>query len=574
MESERPKSMCNLASIRNYYRLIVLLVVTRTAYCCWLATSTSPTLNEPKNLIAAKLVGENGCFHLASENPPHLRLLAGTFVDFSNLAVDHGLNDARFGRRRSDTIGEIAFNSQPDVAFGLLVKCRIVIVLLSALTPFGLALLAIEVSGYRTALAVIFLWAIDPFQAANSSVFTYDAVFVSCFLWFIAAAASYSRRSSLESAAHVGLAFGALASVKYSAVAISPIFLWLLVRRPTSIRQIIGERFLRFCVGSSVAMGFIWLPFVFYTDCEHTRSQLSSVALQDSWAGDVALLLFPYDYVEGVDRQLVDHERASDLSYAFGKWNKRGWWWFYIIGLVVKTPIFILLFAVFGVWRLWTVSTLPDRKEEIGIMALSAALLLVLVSSHTRFTHHVRYVLPVNACICFFAGFGVERAIKSRTRGSLLLILPIVAMSLAWTSSFCLSPIGYRSSLFMRSHSPPLLFSNADWGQDVNRLQAWIEDNGVSDPALILCETTKVRIISAQSLMPHSLSFARARRSTNPYTGKYSTLIISDQYRWSPDVSIDFDREVRHTRIGSSISVFSGSSGSIRFIGGRSRDEE
>ena len=44
----------------------------------------------------------------------------------------------------------------------------------------------------------------------------------------------------------------------------------------------------------------------------------------------------PYDYVLGIDHQQRDFERFWGPSYLAGRYQDRGWWYYYLYALMVK----------------------------------------------------------------------------------------------------------------------------------------------------------------------------------------------------------------------------------------------
>ena len=63
-----------------------------------------------------------------------------------------------------------------------------------------------------------------------------------------------------------------------------------------------------------------------------------------TWLGPLPVPL-PLDYLQGIDCQRNDFE-VGGRSYLHGRWAPRGWWYYYLIGLGIKTPLGTLALLV------------------------------------------------------------------------------------------------------------------------------------------------------------------------------------------------------------------------------------
>ena len=122
---------------------------------------------------------------------------------------------------------------------------------------------------------------------------------------------------------------------------------------------------------------------------------------KDGWLGLVPLPL-PYNYVQGLDRQKWELEDKQD-SYLRGEWRKQGWWYYYLYGLGIKEPLgtwlLLGLSAVVALRRAWLV----DSADKLLLVATPCVVLLV-ASSQTGMSHHVRYAIPVLPFVFVLAG--------------------------------------------------------------------------------------------------------------------------------------------------------------------------
>jgi 4-amino-4-deoxy-L-arabinose transferase-like glycosyltransferase len=200
-----------------------------------------------------------------------------------------------------------------------------------------------------------------------------------------------------------------------------------------------------------------------------------------SWLGRI-LIPFPADYVCGIDVQRRDFEKGL-RSYMRGEIHYRGWWYYYLYALGVKVPLGIGILVLWSI--LATVRALRTRSRFFDCVTiwLPAIIFLVVVSSQTGFSHHMRYVIPIFP----FALVSVGRLGIVAWRGSLVSRIPIAAL-IAWVIVGTLNIHPHHLSYFNEVAGGPdeghyhLVDSNIDWGQDLLNLQEWLQNHPEAQP--------------------------------------------------------------------------------------------
>jgi hypothetical protein len=220
----------------------------------------------------------------------------------------------------------------------------------------------------------------------------------------------------------------------------------------------------------------------------------------------------PKNFIQGIDTQRCDFESGKG-SYLRGKWAERGWWYYYLYALLIKTPlgtIGILFLAIYCTVCLKGYNA--DWRDEMVVL-LPGIAILAFVSSQTGFSIHSRYVIPALPFF-FLWSCKVARAFTPALREcapkSSRTVRRIAVTLLAWSvaSSLWVYPhsIAYFNELAAviptsedRNYPKPeqkptltvwqkvhrlldagplngprhLLDSNIDWGQDHYRLERW-----------------------------------------------------------------------------------------------------
>jgi hypothetical protein len=202
----------------------------------------------------------------------------------------------------------------------------------------------------------------------------------------------------------------------------------------------------------------------------------------DSWIAQLPVPL-PKNFVLGIDMQKYEFDDKDYDSYLRGTWRKQGWWYYYLYGLAIKTPL--------GCWGLLAMASLTRGERRPRFIAapllLPGLAIIVLVSSQTGFNHHLRYVLPAMPYLLIlasrvFARFPVVCSRYSRARGR------VAAALVCWSITSSLTTFPHSQSFFNESMGGPchgprhLLNSNVDWGQDVFRVRQWLEKHPEAAP--------------------------------------------------------------------------------------------
>jgi hypothetical protein len=167
------------------------------------------------------------------------------------------------------------------------------------------------------------------------------------------------------------------------------------------------------------------------------------------------------------------HGQGGHLGYLFGQPSGRGWWWFYLAALALKTTLgsqaLALLRAAAWIKR-W-----PDRRSlMIDAVILAYPAVLITVMSLGSAQNGLRYILPAFPFLMLAGGRALpdlSRAFGRAgvTAGALALTLGLVEMlsvhphHLMFFNAWAGGPRG----------GPRYLINGDDWGQDQRRVAEW-----------------------------------------------------------------------------------------------------
>ena len=237
------------------------------------------------------------------------------------------------------------------------------------------------------------------------------------------------------------------------------------------------------------------------------------------------------EFIAGV-RAIIQHNSAGHWSYLLGDVSQTGWWYFFPVALLVKTPLAMLILALIG-GCVFVVRSWRETYWQLAVAPLCCiALLPVLMAS--RIDIGVRHALPIYCFLSVAAGCGAV-ALSRRLAGAsivgLLCVWQIVA-SLAWHPDY----LAYFNELTLLRHDPVLIDSDLDWGQDFFRLSSALRERRIDEVAVAMSDfrscTGSGDHDAADYHFPTTTILRPDERRTGWIAASYRALYIADGYSW------------------------------------------
>jgi hypothetical protein len=185
---------------------------------------------------------------------------------------------------------------------------------------------------------------------------------------------------------------------------------------------------------------------------------------------------------------VAQHATGGHTSFLLGQLSN-GWWYYYIITFLVKTPIpsiaFILSSFIF--WK-------PKKEKDniAKIVILTPVLVLFVFALSTKINLGIRYLLPIFPLLYVFVSFLAEKFsledIKETIKGKLSFagffsIIFLFLISWHFISSIKTYPhyLAYFNEAIGGSKNGMryITDSNLDWGQDLKRLADYVEKHDI-----------------------------------------------------------------------------------------------
>lgn len=159
-------------------------------------------------------------------------------------------------------------------------------------------------------------------------------------------------------------------------------------------------------------------------------------------------------------------------SFLMGRHGADGWWWYFPLALLVKTPLPLLFLGMGGAWCALRLAP----TQAAWLLVPPIGYFLISLSSKTQIGY--RHILPIYPFLCLYAGLAMARLWRSRSgRLGLIVICPWLAVSVMRVHPYYLAYFNELAGGPERG-GEWLTDSNLDWGQDLPALARELSARG------------------------------------------------------------------------------------------------
>lgn len=475
----------------------------------------SVTIDEYAHLPAGLSHWQKQTFFVYRVNPPLVTMLAALPVLFTNPQMPYDDTFvAKPGERYEWPFGRKFMVANWGRYHDLFVLGRLPIVAMSVLGGWLLFRWGREMYGDRAGLVAVALWSFCPNVLANAQLITPDVgcttAFIACgYVWW-----RWLRNPSWGGATVAGVVLGIGMLTKFTLLAVYPIWLiLLLIAFFRSGGRVLPVRLMQYLIVCLVSLVIINAGYLFegtgkaLGDYDFSSKALRADRMTSAPAGldangvpvkkyrlvndnrfrgtclERMPVPLPEHLVYGFDLQRRDLEGFGRSSYLRGELRDRGWWHYYVYALGVKLPLgTLVLLGIAGFGLLFPIFRGCALDE--WCVLFPPVFLLILVSSHTGFNHHLRYVLPIFPFLFLHIGRLLRRVPTPTNRW----LIGVVAACLLWNIGAAVRIHPHHLSYFNELAGGPerggehLINSNLDWGQDLIFLKKWLDEHPEATP--------------------------------------------------------------------------------------------
>lgn len=427
--------------------------------------ANSQTYDEAIHLAAGYSYLAKRDFRLGPEHPPLLRELSALPV-YLVYRLPFDPDPEQWRRGDEWPIGQDFLYGSSLSADRILALSRIPNLLLGAVLVALIGWWAYRLWGWSAAVVGMALAALEPNLVAHSSLVTTDLgatlfTFLTLYLLW-----EYVLSPSSWLLAATGISLGLALVSKYSTILLVGI-----------LGVVIAAHVL---LGGSLPLPWAGRSTVL----NKVRGRLMEAATVLVLILSFAALVIPPTYFfqgfapwwAGLQYFLTIAEEGRP-AFFFGAYAQDGWWSYFPVAFLVKTPVGSLLLILGALVLPWAGVPL-GRREAIFLLGPVAFLFAAVIPAKVNIG--LRHILPVYPFLFVFAS---RLATLQFRQGWLALLLLGLSLALTGLSSLCAVP--HQLAYFNELVGGPgegyryLSDSNVDWGQDLKGVKDYMEQEGL-----------------------------------------------------------------------------------------------
>lgn len=510
------------------------------------AVASSPTVDESVHIFRGRVLWQTGELRFQAKHMPLSHWLNGALL-FTEPTLPNVTDLPSWAEDDRPTLAqEFLWDYRPPPNIErIFLLARLPIVWLGLLLGAVLARWGRVLAGLMGQATAIVLFAFSPNLLANFSLATTDGPLAATFVMAVFAWYWYGRRPSRGCWLLAGITLGLALGSKLTAVLLLPI---LFLRSYSRWRR--GDNWwrpgLRFLSILPLAGLLFWALYGF------ELRPLPGIPVPVPAATYVNSFLKLQ-----TDAGLQPETSSNYLAYLFGETSREGWWYYFIVAFLIKTPLPTLILAGTAVFFI-----IRRRQWWQTAWLWLPALVLFIFASITGLNIGYRHILPALPFVLLLAATNfTDSPPLPRSPAPLLLLLLF-----AWYVIGSLRQAPHYLAYFNEAVGGPrqgyryLADSNVDWGQSLRFLADYVAESGAdfagisyfgaADPAYYGLQIKP--LFDGETGQP--LDFARA----NPAAGRYaiSANHLTGQVLVEPDTFDWFRRQEPVDDVGYSILVY------------------
>ena len=342
--------------------------------------------------------------------------------------------------------GQELLSSPQNAGDRLLIASRCMTLLTALLLGFYVYRFSSDLFGERSGIFSLFLFAFCPNMLAYSGIMVPDMpvtvfLFITVY-YFWKCLRQENQKCLLPAGVFLGLALLS----KFTAMLLLPVFVVLTAAHMYTTKK---NRFSALFMVLGLGMLLFWAGYMF----DFTP------------------------FLQG-NQYRIAQQKTGQAAFLLGNYSNHGWWYFYPVVLLLKTPLPILLLS--GMALILLLRKNICERMDILFLLLPAAVVFVFFCI-SGYAVGIRYLLPVYPFMFVAVGSLMSYGDKFK--------LPIAAASL-WYLFSSLNVAPHYLAYFNEVAGGPangikyLADSNLDWGQDLKGLKHFMDQNAIDKVSL------------------------------------------------------------------------------------------
>lgn len=493
----------------------VVLLIVFSVSLIGAAQHDSQTIDEGAHLAAGASYVATGDWRLNPEHPPLVKVIAGLFV--TTVSPRLALDSAAWQEYDQWNFGRLFLYHNTLPADTLLFLGRLGTILFALTLAIVIWLWAWQRYGPRTGIAALLLTVFEPTLLAHGHLVTTDVPLALTFFVAVIAFSNYLEKPTRRNLIISIVTFVIAQLTKFSAVVLVPIFIVLYIvhrwyRRPDQTQPIKGLPLALLFICSSLLL--IWLAYGFQMVVPATDPQIktlysereaiiaSGTSAQYSPFVQKAIGLFDpttgfgksfkqlletahvpaYSYWRGLFGVFA-HNGTGHGAYLLGQISHYGWWYFFPLAFLFKTPLALLLLIALAV------SLLIRRlvRTQIKNVAWNWYVLVIpttmywLSSMMSQLNLGIRHLAPTYPFMIIGAALAANWLWRRRVVGKISVVLLFSGMIVSSLHAFPTYITYFNEAAGGPDHGHELLLdSNLDWGQELKNLGTFVTEHQIT----------------------------------------------------------------------------------------------
>jgi 4-amino-4-deoxy-L-arabinose transferase-like glycosyltransferase len=374
----------------------------------------------------------------------------------------------------SQMYGQMFVYDGHNDAEAMLFRSRLVQVFLSVVIGLVIFFWSRSQAGNVAALTGLATWAFNVIALAYGHLVLTDVggtLAIVCAVWM---SSRLLQRPTRRNAIFTGLAASAGLLTKFTALTLAPVFVVLALfhwwRQPKPSRSLTP---LWKVAPYGLLAGWALCLVVFLPHWSPpppiTGERVQQLGVP-GWFVLLRPLLIPAEFFKGLALSL-NLAGGGHEAFLCGEWRETGWWYYFPLAFLMKTPIPLLALIALGLGLFVRAVRQCSFEEAVPWIAAGMFLLLAMTS---KLNIGVRHLLPMYALL----GVGIAtqlRRLPGKLRHLPTVLCGLLAVEALWVYPFFIQYFNQFVGGATNGYQY-LLDSNYDWGQDGNRLKAYVAE--------------------------------------------------------------------------------------------------
>lgn len=478
--------------------ICLLLIFVQFAVQLKFAKEDSPTTDEAVHLIAGYTYLTERDYRFNPEHPPLLKTLAAIPVLFlrPNLPAEYDelwkKSDAVFydswGENR--VLGDKFMYTSGNNPSQLIFWGRVPTIIITLILALTLLIFSKKTFGLWGALLVTALFTTNPTVNGHGHFITTDMILALGYVLTLIASYKFISKPTWLNSIFLGLAIGFALVSKHTAIILLPIIfggvVFLLAYSKTRKKAV--KMLPKLLLSAVLTFAVIWASFGFNdgiapktdsitSEIKQLTPYISTSETLDKLYSTLrpALAILPLNYVKGLIL-VVTHTGGGHSSYLLGQVSHTGWWYYFPLLLLLKSPLPFLFALAVGIWA----SIKKDRKLLVWSMLIFGfGFLLFAMTSKANLG--IRHILPSIPIFILLGSWGILQLKNYKVVALIISFWAIVIYFISYPTY-----LGYYNGIAGGSTNGYRIAtdSNLDWGQDFNRIKKYLEENNIVSPVV------------------------------------------------------------------------------------------